>query len=167
MTLKDSPESSAALTHLNDKGEMHMVDVGEKPSTHRVARAQARVRLGEASRQAIANGSKKGDVLAAARFAGITGAKQTSNLIPLCHPLGLSHVSVDITLTSWGLLIEAQAETHGPTGVEMEAMTAASVAALTIYDMLKAVERGIIIESTALVEKRGGRSGHWTRSDEL
>lgn len=154
------------LTHLNPRGEMHMVDVGEKPSTHRVARAQARVRLGAEARRAIREGNQKGDVLAAARFAGITGAKKTSDLIPLCHPLGLSHVSVDITSEPWGLLIEARAETRGPTGVEMEAMTAVSVAALTVYDMLKAVERGIKVEFVGLLEKRGGKSGHWKRPEE-
>ena len=154
----------AGLTHLNERGQMHMVDVGEKASTHRVAVAEARVLLGAEARRVLEAGEGKGDVMAAARFAGITAAKKTSELIPLCHPLGLSHVAVEITSQSWGLLVEARAETHGPTGVEMEAMTAASVAALTIYDMLKAVERGIVVEGIALVEKLGGRSGHWRRA---
>ena len=141
-----------------------MVNVGDKPSTHRVAVAQTKVLLSAAAKKAAKEGGPKGDVLAAARFAGISAAKKTADLIPLCHPLGLSHVRVDISHKRYGLLIVARAETHGPTGVEMEAMTAASVAALTIYDMLKAVERGIVIESTCLLEKRGGRSGLWKRS---
>lgn len=160
-TSNNSPEG---LTHLNERGQMHMVDVGEKASTHRVAVAEARVLLGAEARRALEAGVGKGDVLAAARFAGITAAKKTSDLIPLCHPLGLSHVAVEITPRDWGLLVEARAETRGPTGVEMEAMTAASVAALTIYDMLKAVERGIVVEAIGLVEKLGGRSGHWRRA---
>jgi len=156
-------KKKSALTHLNSKGEMHMVNIGEKPSTHRVAIAQTKVLLGSAAKKAAKEGGAKGDVLAAARFAGIGAAKKTADLIPLCHPLSLSHVSIDITPKRYGLLVVATAETHGPTGVEMEAMTAASVAALTIYDMLKAVERGIVIESTCLIEKRGGRSGLWKR----
>ena len=157
-------KTKAMLTHLNAKGEMHMVDVGGKASTHRIAIAQTKIVLGAAAKKAAKDGGEKGDVLAAARFAGISAAKKTADLIPLCHPLGLSHVSMDITHKRYGLLVVARAETHGPTGVEMEAMTAASVAALTIYDMLKAVERGITIESTQLLEKRGGRSGLWKRS---
>jgi cyclic pyranopterin phosphate synthase len=160
-TSKNTP---AGLTHLNERGQMHMVDVGEKASTHRVAVAEARVLLGAEAKRALEAGGGKGDVLAAARFAGITAAKKTSELIPLCHPLGLSHVAVEITPRDWGLHVEARAETRGPTGVEMEAMTAASVAALTIYDMLKAVERGIVVEAIGLVEKLGGRSGHWRRA---
>lgn len=157
-------ETKNSLTHLNARGEMHMVDVGQKPSTHRVAIAQSKVLLGDEAKKSLREGGAKGDVLAAARFAGISAAKKTADLIPLCHPIGLSCVSVDIESTQYGLLIIATAENHGPTGVEMEAMTAASVAALTIYDMLKAVERGIVIESTSLLEKRGGRSGLWKRS---
>ncbi len=157
-------QSKGELTHLNERGEMHMVDVGEKPATRRVAIAQTKVLLGAEAQKAIESGAKKGDVFAAARFAGINAAKKTSELIPLCHSLRLDHVDVELLSESYGLRIVATATAYGPTGVEMEAMTAASVSALTIYDMLKAVERGIVIESTFLLEKRGGRSGLWQRS---
>ena len=148
-----------ALTHLNTKGEMHMVDISSKASTHRVAVAEARVSLGAEAIKAMKEGNKKGDVLAAARFAGITGAKRTSELIPLCHPLALSHVSIDITEEADGLLIEAKAETTGPTGVEMEALTACTVAALTVYDMCKAASKATRIEDVVLLSKSGGKSG--------
>ncbi|MEZ4272740.1 MAG: cyclic pyranopterin monophosphate synthase MoaC [Myxococcota bacterium] len=152
------------LTHIDAVGAMHMVDVAGKPPSSRRAIAQARVKLGAAARRALASGAaKKGDVLAAARFAGIQAAKKTSELIPLCHPLGLTHASVDLSLKPWGVLVTATTETVGPTGVEMEAMTAASVAALTLYDMLKGVERGIVVENVCLLEKSGGRSGVWRR----
>ena len=141
---------------------MHMVDVGDKPATRRVAVAEASVRLSADALEAVYGGSSpKGDVLAAARLAGIQGAKRTSELIPLCHPLSLSHVAIDLQRKEWGILVQATAETTGPTGVEMEAMTAACVASLTLYDMLKAIERGITIEAVRLVHKRGGRSGVW------
>lgn len=152
------------LTHLDEHGEMHMVDVGNKDVTRRVAVAEARVLLGVEARAAIADGTApKGDVFAAARLAGIQAAKRTSELIPLCHHLALSHARVALTLEQWGVRVESRAETVGTTGVEMEALTAASVAALTLIDMLKAVERGITIESVRLLEKRGGRSGTWRR----
>jgi cyclic pyranopterin phosphate synthase len=143
---------------------MHMVDVGHKAATRRVAVAEARVRLGAAARRALTDpDSPKGDVQAAVRLAGIMAAKRTADLIPLCHPLPLSHVSVTVTPRRFGAHIVARAETTGPTGVEMEALTAASVAALTLYDMLKAIERGIVIEAVQLVEKTGGKSGPWRR----
>jgi cyclic pyranopterin phosphate synthase len=150
------------MSHVNERGAMRMVDVGDKPTTRRRAIARARVLLGAAARRALKSNAK-GDVLAAARVAGIQAAKKTSELIPLCHPLALAHVAVDLKAKSWGVEVTATAETVAQTGVEMEAMTAASVAALTLYDMLKAVERGIVIEEVALVEKSGGRSGLWRR----
>lgn len=157
-------KESRALTHLNAAGDMHMVDVGDKPATRRVAVAEARVTLGAAARRELASGAaKKGDVMAAARLAGIQAAKQTSHLIPLCHPIALSHVEIDLEAKTWGVLVRARAETVSQTGVEMEAMTAVAVAALTLYDMLKAVERGITIGKIRLLEKSGGRSGKWTR----
>ncbi|MBI5510665.1 MAG: cyclic pyranopterin monophosphate synthase MoaC [Deltaproteobacteria bacterium] len=155
------PQSS--VTHVDPGGAMRMVDVGDKAASRRVAVARARVRLSAAARRALQSNAK-GDVLAAARVAGIQAAKRTSELIPLCHPLALSHVAVDLQLTRTGVVVTTTAETVGPTGVEMEAMTAAAVAALTLYDMLKAVERGIVIEEVLLLEKKGGRSGHWRRS---
>ena len=161
--MSSAKKEKPALTHLNAQGEMQMVDVGQKPSTHRIAVAHAKVLLGPAAKKAAKEGGDKGDVLAAARFAGITAAKKTADLIPLCHPLGLTHVSVDIRRKRYGLLVEARAETFGPTGVEMEAMTAASVAALTIYDMLKALDRGMTIEQVRLLKKSGGKSGLWKR----
>lgn len=141
-----------------------MVDVGHKPATRRMAVAEARVKLGVAARRELNSPqAKKGDVLATVRLAGIQAAKRTSELIPLCHPIPLSHVKVEVLPRSWGVSIQARAETVAGTGVEMEAMTAASVAALTLYDMLKAVERGIVIERVCLLRKEGGRSGTWTR----
>ena len=160
----NAAKADSRLTHVNERGEMHMVDVGEKPATTRVAIAEARVKLGrKALAEAKSDNSKKGDVLAAVRLAGIQAAKQTSQLIPLCHQLSLSNVTVDIELETSGAIIVCRAKTTGPTGVEMEAMTGASVAALTMYDMLKAVERGIEIQSIRLLDKQGGRSGHWQR----
>lgn len=157
------------LTHLDDRGQAHMVDVSEKSASDRRARAEGFVRLKPATLALVARGdSKKGDVLATARIAGIMAAKRTSELIPLCHPLSLSHASVDLALseTPPGIAVTADVRTTGPTGVEMEALTAVSVACLTIYDMLKAAERGITIERVRLVEKSGGRSGAFVRSAE-
>jgi cyclic pyranopterin monophosphate synthase len=152
------------LTHIDSRGAMHMVDVAPKPATHRVAVAEAWVAMSAAARRSLASGAaKKGDVLAAARLAGIMAAKRTSELIPLCHPLPLTHVAVDLEPSAGGVRVRARAETFGPTGVEMEAMTAASVAALTLYDMLKAVDRAMTIERVQLVEKSGGKSGTFTR----
>ncbi len=152
------------LSHTGPGGEARMVDVGGKPATLRQARAEARLSLGEAAWQALReNRAAKGDVLAVARVAGIQAAKRTGELIPLCHPLGLDAVAVDFTLDDAArvLGIHARARCTGRTGVEMEALTAASVAALTVYDMLKAVEKGIVIGPIRLLEKTGGASGDW------
>lgn len=154
------------LTHLNAKGEAHIVDIGGKPETRRRAIAAARLQAEPATVAAIFSGGlKKGDVLAAARIAGIMAAKRTSDLIPLCHPIPLTHVEVEITegRQSGSIEITASAETTGKTGVEMEAMTAAAVAALTIYDMAKAMDRGMQISAVRLLEKSGGKSGDFRR----
>jgi len=153
-----------ALTHIDAQGEARMVDVSDKPATERIAVAEGRVIMTPATLELIVSGNaKKGDVLGAARIAGIMAAKKTSELIPLCHPLALSKVTVDITPDAAlpGCLVQATAKVTGPTGVEMEALTAVSVACLTIYDMIKAVERGVRIEAIHLVEKLGGKSGHY------
>jgi cyclic pyranopterin phosphate synthase len=152
------------LTHFDSTGQAIMVDVAEKGETHRVARAAGRIVMLASTLGQITDGaSKKGDVLGVARIAAIQAAKRTSDLIPLCHPLALTKVSVDFVLDRTEPSVECTAtvETVGRTGVEMEALTAVSVALLTIYDMCKAVDRGMRIESVALIEKRGGRSGHW------
>lgn len=148
------------ITHLNARGEARMVDVGRKEATHRRAVAAARVRMKPETSRRIADASK-GDVLATARLAGIMAAKQTPSLIPLCHHIALTKVEVDLEVQRDGVAIRASAEAVDRTGVEMEAMVAASVAALTVYDMLKAVERGMVIEQVVLLEKSGGRSGHY------
>jgi cyclic pyranopterin monophosphate synthase len=159
------PASEApALTHIDAAGKARMVDVSEKPATERTAVAEGRVIMNQATLELIISGNaKKGDVLATARIAGIMAAKRTSELIPLCHPLALSKVTVDITPDQGlpGCLVRASVKVTGPTGVEMEALTAVSVACLTIYDMIKAVERGVRIEAIHLVEKIGGKSGHY------
>ena len=154
------------LTHLDPSGRARMVDVGDKPSTERRAVARAVVRVSpQTAAKVQAGDTPKGDVLGVARIAGIQGAKRTSELIPLCHPLALSYVGVEgaIDVDAGEITLTAEARTTGPTGVEMEALTAASVAALTVYDMVKGVERGAEIASVALLEKSGGRSGHWRR----
>ena len=154
------------LTHLDDKGQARMVDVGGKAETHRVAVASGRIRMNTAARAAIGSGTvAKGDVLATARIAGIMAAKRTGDMIPLCHPLGLESVTVDFDLESDGVTATALASLTGRTGVEMEAMTAVSIALLTIYDMAKAIDKGMVIETVRLIEKRGGKSGHWRASD--
>jgi cyclic pyranopterin phosphate synthase len=150
------------LTHLDERGQAHMVDVGEKADSLREAIARGAIQLQPATLAMITSGTApKGDVLATARIAGIMAAKRTSELIPLCHPLMLTRVAVEITpdVASSTLQIEATVRTTGKTGVEMEALTAVSVAALTIYDMCKAVDRGMRISDIRLAEKRGGRSG--------
>jgi cyclic pyranopterin monophosphate synthase len=165
----DRAESANRLTHIGSDGEARMVDVSKKGPTTRVAVAEGRVRMAAATLQAILSGdARKGDVIGAARIAGIMAAKKTSDLIPLCHPLQLSKVVVDITPDEAlpGLAIRAEARCIGPTGVEMEALTAVAVACLTIYDMAKAIDRGMIVEAIRLVEKRGGKSGEW-RAKEL
>lgn len=152
------------LTHLDADGNANMVDVSEKAITSREATARAEVRmLPETLTLITEGGHKKGDVLAVARIAGIQAAKRTSDLIPLCHPLMLSKVKVELTPdpASSSVVIEATCKLAGQTGVEMEALTAASVAALTIYDMCKAVDKGMVIAEVKLLEKKGGKSGHW------
>jgi cyclic pyranopterin monophosphate synthase len=148
------------LSHLNDKGEAHMVDVSEKAVTTRSATAKARVLAAAETIKIITTGTaKKGDVLATARLAGIMAAKKTADLIPLCHPLMISKVTVDFVIENNHIDVEATVKVEGKTGVEMEALTACSVACLTIYDMLKAVDRGMTITDLRLVEKTGGKSG--------
>ncbi|MEQ1769071.1 MAG: cyclic pyranopterin monophosphate synthase MoaC [Devosia sp.] len=154
---------SARLTHLNEKGEAHLVDVGGKAVTARRAVAEARLTALPATVSAIMGGTLgKGDALATARIAGIMGAKKTSELIPLCHPIALNRVELEITGHGEEITVTAIAEATDRTGVEMEAMTAASVAALTLYDMAKAIDRGMTF-SVALLEKSGGKSGDWRR----
>ncbi len=158
----------SSLSHLNEAGEARMVDIGEKPVTLREARAEAMVRMQSATLALILEGRHhKGDVFAVARIAGIQGAKRCADLIPLCHPLGLDAVEVQLAAEpeQHRVRIEARCRLHGRTGVEMEALTAASVAALTVYDMCKAVDRGMVIEGVRLLEKRGGRSGSWVAGD--
>ena len=152
----------SSLTHFDAEGQAHMVDVGAKAATHRVAVAQGRIRMEPATLQLVASGTaKKGDVLGIARIAGIQAAKKTSDLIPLCHPLALTRVAVEFELQADdnAVLCRCTAETVGPTGVEMEALTAVQVALLTIYDMCKAVDRGMTIADVRLMEKHGGKSG--------
>lgn len=158
--------AEATLTHLNERGEAHIVDIGDKASTKRRAVAQARVIAQSATITAIMGGRlKKGDALAVARIAGIMAAKKTSELIPLCHPIPLTKVSVDISAESdTTIRIEATAETTGQTGVEMEALVAASTAALTLYDMAKAIDRAMVVTDICLLEKSGGKSGDFTRA---
>jgi cyclic pyranopterin monophosphate synthase len=156
------------LSHLGKKGEARMVDVSAKDSTDRIAVAEGRVVMEKSTLNLVRKGNaKKGDVLGVARLAGIMAAKRTHELIPLCHPLALSKVEIDITPDRAlpGLIVRATVKVKGPTGVEMEALTAVSVACLTIYDMIKAVERGMRIESIHLIEKRGGKSGHYRAKD--
>ena len=154
------------LTHLDEHGTARMVDVGDKPATDRRAVARAVVRMSPGTAATVLAGdAPKGDVLGTARIAGILAAKRTGELIPLCHPLGLDHVDVhaEVDAAAGTVTLTAEARVTARTGVEMEAMTAASVAALTVYDMVKALERGVEIASVALVEKSGGRSGTWRR----
>ena len=155
------------LTHLNARGEASMVDVSEKTPTVREARARCTLRMEARTMQAILDGgAAKGDVLAVARVAGIQAAKRTSDLIPLCHPLPLAKVAVDFHADDGALAIESYCKVAAKTGVEMEALTAVSVAALTVYDMCKAMDRGMTIDNVRLVEKRGGRSGAWRNGEE-
>ena len=152
------------LSHLDARGKARMVDVGEKPATRREARATGEITMSAAALRLIRTGTvAKGDPLQTARLAGIMAAKQAAALIPLCHPLALTHVSVDLTPTRRGYRIESRVRTTGPTGVEMEALTAVSVAALTIYDMVKAVDKAMVIGSICVLEKSGGRTGHYQR----
>ena len=160
--------SEARLSHLDEDGSARMVDVGEKPPTRRRARAEARLRMSPDTARAVeASDAPKGDALGAARLAGIQAAKRTPELIPLAHPLPLDCVDVEAEVhAAEGLIVlTADAAVTARTGVEMEALTAAAVAALTVYDMVKGLERGVTIERIELVEKTGGRSGRWRRSD--
>ncbi len=152
------------LTHLGARGEAHMVDVSAKAATQREARAEGRVLMQPSTLDVVRKGdAKKGDVFGTARIAGIMAAKRTHELIPLCHPLPISQVEVDVRPDAElpGVEVKARVKVAGPTGVEMEALTAVAVACLTIYDMVKALERGMRIEGIRLIEKRGGRSGHY------
>lgn len=164
-----SADQPNPLTHIGAQGEARMVDVSDKEATNRVAIAEGRVRMAASTLAAIMAGdAKKGDVIGAARIAGIMAAKKTADLIPLCHPLSLTKVLVDIAPDHAlpGLTVRAEARCAGPTGVEMEALTAVSVACLTIYDMAKAIDRGMSIEGIRLIEKRGGKSGEWRAAHE-
>ena len=152
------------LTHFDSSGQAHMVNVGDKPNTHRIAIATGSISMLPATFDLVEAGNhKKGDVLGIARIAGIQASKKTSDLIPLCHPLALSHVSLQFELDrkTSSIRCQVQAETTGPTGVEMEALTAVQVALLTIYDMCKAVDRGMVMGDVRLLEKSGGKSGEW------
>ncbi|MGI8564657.1 MAG: cyclic pyranopterin monophosphate synthase MoaC [Candidatus Dormibacter sp.] len=157
-------DAGTRFTHLDERGAARMVDVGAKPATQREAVAECRVRLSPGTVVAIANSElSKGDALAVARLAGIMGAKRTSELIPLCHPLPLSSVEVRLELEEAAVRIEATARVTGQTGVEMEALTAAAVAGLALIDMVKSLEKGVELQSVRLLKKTGGRSGEWTR----
>ena len=150
------------LTHIDETGRARMVDVSDKPATAREALAAGFVRMApETLALALSGEGKKGDVRAVAEIAGVMAAKKTSDLIPMCHPLALSRVEVRIEPAEGGLAVRARVKTTGPTGVEMEALTAVSVACLTLYDMLKAAEKGMVIEAVRLLEKSGGKSGDW------
>jgi cyclic pyranopterin monophosphate synthase len=157
------PVPTRALTHLDEKGAARMVDVADKASTRREALAECVVRMSPATVRAVRAGTAKGDALQVARVAGIMAAKRTPDLIPLCHPLPLTGVTVDFQFVRGGVRILARARVVGQTGVEMEALTAAAVAGLTMIDMTKGVERGVYLESVRLLEKSGGRSGTWKR----
>jgi cyclic pyranopterin monophosphate synthase len=157
------------LSHLDDRGEARMVDVGGKPVTERTAEADGAVRMSQEAFELVAgNAIEKGDVLTVAKIAGTMAAKRAGELIPLCHPLGLDHAAVDLTLDASlpGVRVRASAKLNGRTGVEMEALTAVAVACLTVYDMVKAVDRGMVIEDVRLVSKTGGTRGDWRRPEE-
>ena len=160
---------TAPLSHFDAGGQAHMVDVGAKAETRRVARARGSIRMAAATFALVRDGTaKKGDVLGVARLAAIQGAKRTPDLVPLCHPMALTRVAAEFALDArrHRVTLEVTAETVGRTGVEMEALTAVSVGLLTIYDMCKAADRGMVIEEIRLLEKSGGKSGHWIANDE-
>lgn len=162
---RGAASAGQALSHVDRRGRVTMVDVSDKPVTAREAVARGEIAMSAAALRLIRSGAvAKGDPLQAARLAGIMAAKQTSALIPLCHPLPLTHVSVELAPTRRGYRIDARVRTSAQTGVEMEALCAVAVAALTIYDMVKAVDKNMVIGDICLVEKRGGRSGHYKRS---
>ena len=155
---------TSPLTHFDSQGQAHMVDVGAKAETHRVARATGHIRMLPATFELIASGqARKGDVIGIARIAAIQGAKRTADLVPLCHPLPITRVAVDLELDSDTATVHctAQVETLGRTGVEMEALTAVQVGLLTVYDMCKAADRGMVMGGIRVLEKQGGKSGHW------
>jgi cyclic pyranopterin phosphate synthase len=157
------------LTHFDDSGQAHMVNVGDKPNTHRIAVASGKITMLPETFRMVQEGThKKGDVLGIARIAGIQGSKRTSDLIPLCHPLALTHVSLEFQTNpeDSSITCQVRAETTGPTGVEMEALTAVQVALLTIYDMCKAVDRGMVMGDVKLLEKSGGKSGQWKAEEQ-
>jgi cyclic pyranopterin phosphate synthase len=154
----------SSLTHFDAQGQAHMVDVGAKPATHRIAVAEGRITMKPATLAIVQSGTaRKGDVLGVARIAAIMAAKKTSDLIPLCHPLALTRVAVEFDLQPEASAVHCTAtvETTGQTGVEMEALTAVQVALLTVYDMCKAVDKGMVMEGVRVLEKRGGKSGDW------
>ena len=160
----ENKNKPASLTHFDARGQAHMVDVGGKTETHRVARAGGTIRMLPATFALIQSGSsKKGDVIGIARLAAIQAAKRTAELIPLCHPIAITRIAADFAFDEpgAGVSLEVTVETFGRTGVEMEALTAVSVGLLTVYDMCKAVDRGMHIEVIGLIEKSGGKSGHW------
>jgi cyclic pyranopterin monophosphate synthase len=168
VTAAPEPDPSNTLTHFDAQGQAHMVDVGGKAFTHRVALAEGYIRMLPATLALIASGqAKKGDVIGIARIAAIQGAKRTSDLIPLCHPLPITRVAVDFEVlpASNEVRCTAQVETRGQTGVEMEALTAVQVGLLTVYDMCKAVDRGMVMHGIRVLEKRGGKSGDWQASN--
>ncbi len=159
------PAAAAGLTHFDAQGQAHMVDVGGKPETRRVARAAGSIRMQPATLAAITAGNaKKGDVLGVARIAAIQAAKRTAELIPLCHPLPLTHVQVEFAIDAAASAVHCnvQCETLGRTGVEMEALTAVQIGLLTVYDMVKAIDRGMVMGDIRVLEKHGGKSGSWT-----
>lgn len=157
-----SEDDKNQLTHFDASGNAHMVDIGEKKQTHRIAIATGTIHMKPDTMAVILNRTAdKGDVLGIARIAAIMGAKKTSELVPLCHPVALTRVTVDFTTEDTRVICRAQTETFGKTGVEMEALTAVQVGLLTIYDMLKAIDRGMIMSDIRLLEKNGGQSGHW------
>ena len=163
-TAKRGGASARALSHVDRRGKAKMVDVGDKPVTNREAAARGEITMSAAALRAMRQGMvAKGAPLQAARIAGIMAAKQTSALIPLCHPLPLTHVSVELSRTRRGYRIESRVRTSAQTGVEMEALVAVAVAALTIYDMVKAIDKAMVVGDVCLVEKRGGRSGSYSR----
>ncbi|NRR29220.1 cyclic pyranopterin monophosphate synthase MoaC [Oxalobacteraceae bacterium] len=165
MTTSKTTPASEHLTHFDATGQAHMVDVGAKQETHRIAIASGTIRMKPETLAIIVTGTaKKGDVLGIARIAAIMGAKRTSDLVPLCHPLALTRVTVDFSTdeASSSVHCTAQVETYGKTGVEMEALTAVQVGLLTVYDMCKAVDRGMVMSDIRVMEKHGGKSGDWT-----
>jgi len=167
-TARGASDANESLTHFDAAGRAHMVDVGAKAETHRVAVARGTIRMKSETFALVRDGSaKKGDVIGVARIAAIQGAKRTSELIPLCHPIALTRVAVDFELDEAASSVHctATAECDGRTGVEMEALTAVQVGLLTIYDMCKAVDRGMVIEAVRLLEKRGGKSGTWVAQE--